>query len=468
MDELATLPALSMVEKYKDRSISPVDVITATFDRIKAFEHRVNAFTLTDEESAFEAAQQSEKRWKLGKPLSPLDGVPATIKDLLLTKNWPTLRGSSTSDKSVAWNEDSPSTARLREAGCVLIGKTTTPEFGWKGVTDSPLSGITSNPWNTKMTPGGSSGGAAVAASLGMGALHVGTDGGGSIRIPAAFTGVFGFKPTFGLVPSWPPSPFSAVAHVGPLTRTVADAAAMLKVLARPDIRDFHCQPFIGENFSAKINNPVDGLRMAFSPDLGYAEVDPEIMSIVDRAVKIFLQLGAIVEIATPNFANSLEIFNIHWYAAAAQLLNKFNENQKQLIDPGLVEIAAQGAKIPLMEYLTATNARVSLAERAHIFHEKWDILLTPTLPIPAFPSGKNIANPETQSQWPDWTPLSYPFNLTNQPACSVPCGLTKANLPVGLQIIGPKYSDSLVLRVASAFEQVAPFPMLNAPIESK
>ena len=236
--DLALVSASDLVRLYKAKKASPVEATKAALARIARHNPALNAFVLVDEKAALAVARASEKRWAKRKPLGPVDGVPATIKDIILTKGWPTLRGSLTVDPNQAWNDDAPVTARLRESGAVLLGKTTTPEFGWKGVTDSPLTGITRNPWNPEMTPGGSSGGAAVAAAMGMGALHIGTDGGGSIRIPAAFTGIFGFKQTFGRVPAWPLSPFGTLANVGPMTRAVADAALMLNVLAQADWRD--------------------------------------------------------------------------------------------------------------------------------------------------------------------------------------------------------------------------------------
>jgi aspartyl-tRNA(Asn)/glutamyl-tRNA(Gln) amidotransferase subunit A len=271
MSDHATLPAADLLRLYRSKQLSPVEVVEAALARIERFDGDVNAFCLVDGEGALQAARESEARWQAGKPAGLLDGVPATIKDLVLTKGWPTRRGSKTIDPAGPWEEDAPVVARLREAGAVLLGKTTTPEFGWKGVTDNPLTGITRNPWNTGRTPGGSSGGAAVAAALGMGALHIGTDGGGSIRIPAGFTGIFGHKPSFGRVPAYPPSPFATVAHVGPMTRTVEDAALMLTVLSKPDARDWFALPYEARDYRIGLHEGIEGLRIAYSPALGYA-----------------------------------------------------------------------------------------------------------------------------------------------------------------------------------------------------
>src|SRR3982751_6240485 len=243
--QLCGITACELLDGYRKHELSPVEVTRAVLERIEKVNPALNAFCLVSDR-ALDEAKASEERWMRGQPRGLLDGVPVSIKDIILTRGWPTLRGSKTVDAKGPWNDDAPVTARLREHGAVLIGKTTTPEFGWKGVTDSPLTGITRNPWNQQKTPGGSSGGAAAAVAAGMGPLAVGTDGGGSIRIPCSFTGLFGIKPSFGRVPAWPLSPFGTVAHVGPMTRSVADAALLLNVLALADARDWHSLPFEG------------------------------------------------------------------------------------------------------------------------------------------------------------------------------------------------------------------------------
>jgi aspartyl-tRNA(Asn)/glutamyl-tRNA(Gln) amidotransferase subunit A len=457
MSELWALTATELVEAFRKKTLSPVDVTRAVLARIEQLNPKLNAFCLVSE-TALEDAKASEARWNAGQPRGLLDGVPVSIKDIILTKGWPTLRGSKTIDPSGPWNDDAPATARLREHGAVLLGKTTTPEFGWKGVTDSPLTGITRNPWNTAKTPGGSSGGAAAAVAAGMGPLAVGTDGGGSIRIPCSFTGLFGIKPSFGRVPAWPLSPFGTVAHVGPITRSVADAALMLNVLAQPDARDWHALPYDARDWRMGLDGGVADLRIAYSPDLGYARVDPEVRQIIDEAVKVFRDLGAKVEQKNPGFTDPAPIFTTHWFSGAAFLM-KGIKNQK-LVDPGLREVAAQGAKITADQLLDAQMKRGALGVQMNLFHREYDLLLTPTLSIAAFDAGKEVADKMLQERWTDWTPFSFPFNLTQQPAASIPCGLTKAGLPVGLHIVGPRYADALVLRASRAFESARPISM--------
>src|SRR3990172_8401819 len=455
--DLCSLSATELLHLYRTREASPVEATRAVLARIGQLNPVLNCFCLVDETSALASAKESETRWRKREPKGLLDGVPTSIKDLLLTRGWPTLRGSKTVDRKGPWNDDAPAVARLREHGAVLLGKTTTPEFGWKGVTDNPLTGVTRNPWNPKMTPGGSSGGSAAAIATGMGALTVGTDGGGSIRIPCAFSGIFGIKPSFGRVPAWPLSPFGTVAHVGPMTRTVADAALMLNVLSLPDARDWFALPHDAHDYRIGLEDGVKGLRVAYSADLGYAEVEPEIAALVKKAALRFAELGARVDEADPGFENAGPMFVTHWFAGAASLLRKFTPAQRKLIDPGLREVAAEGAKITALDYLDAVQQRGQLGLLMNRVHEKYDLLLTPTLPLAAFEAGREVAHLLKEKRWTDWSPFSYPFNLTQQPAASIPCGFTRKGLPVGLQIVGPRYADALVLRAARAFESAHP-----------
>jgi aspartyl-tRNA(Asn)/glutamyl-tRNA(Gln) amidotransferase subunit A len=459
--DLLTRSAIELLDLYRTRRASPVDVTRAVLERIDTLNPLLNAFCLVASAEARAMAQQSEARWARGKPLGPLDGVPVSIKDILLTKGWPTLRGSKTVNAAGPWLDDAPAVARLRESGAVLLGKNTTPEFGWKGVTDSPLTGVTRNPWNPAKTPGGSSGGGAAAVASGMGPLTLGTDGGGSIRIPCAFTGLFGLKPSFGRVPAWPLSPFGTVAHIGPMTRTVRDAALLLNVVAQPDARDWLALPADGRDYLEGIDEGVRGWRIAYSATLGYADVDPGIAAIVASAARRFADLGAHVEDADPPGLDGVaEIFRRHWFTGAAYLLRNTTPDQKVLMDPGLLDVAEEGARITMMELLEAAQQRGALGISMNHFHERYDLLLTPALPLAAFDAGREVADVIREKRWTEWTPFTYPFNLTQQPAASVPCGLTSSGLPVGLQIVGPRYDDARVLRAARAFESAQPFPM--------
>jgi aspartyl-tRNA(Asn)/glutamyl-tRNA(Gln) amidotransferase subunit A len=451
---LCELSAVALLEAYRTHALSPVEVTRAVLERMQALNAKLNAFILVSER-ALDEAKASEARWRAGQPKGLLDGVPVSIKDIILTRGWPTLRGSKTIDPKGPWNDDAPATARLREHGAVLIGKTTTPEFGWKGVNDSPLTGITRNPWNAGKTPGGSSGGAAVAVATGMGALAVGTDGGGSIRIPASFTGIFGIKPSFGRVPAWPLSPFGTVAHVGPMTREVADAALMLNVLSLPDVRDWHALPYEPRDYRAGLDRGVQDLRIAYSSNLGYAEVDPEVAELVKRSVHVFSDLGAHVEDKHPGFENPCQLFQTHWFAGAAALIRGVKD--RKLVDPGLLEVAEQGAKVTVAQLQDVQMQRGALGAHMNLFHRDFDLLVTPAVAVPAFDVGQESP---VKGRWTDWTPFTYPFNLTGQPAASIPCGFTRGGLPVGLHIVGPRFADALVLRAARAFETVRPIKL--------
>ncbi len=456
-DDLAFTPATELVAAYRAKTLSPVEVTRAALDRIEAHDKRLNAFCLIDVEGALAAAAQSEARWQRGEPIGLIDGVPTSIKDIVLTEGWPTLRGSKTIDAKQAWDIDAPAIARLREHGAVLLGKTTTCEFGWKGVTDGPLTGVTRNPWNTDMTPGGSSGGSAAALAAGMGQLAIGTDGGGSIRIPCGFTGLAGIKATFGRVPAFPASPFGMLSHVGPMARTVGDVALMLSVIARPDARDWLSLPADVRDYRDDLDGGVAGLRIAYSANLGYVRVAPGVAALVADAAKLLGELGAEVEAVDPDVGHPQETFRTLWYAGAAGALRSISAERRDKMDPGLVEVATEGARYGALDLIAADTARAALALRMARFHERYDLLITPTLPLTAFAAGEEVPPGSGMARWPDWTPFSYPFNITGQPAASVPCGFTEEGLPVGLQIVGARYQDRLVLRAAAAFERAFP-----------
>jgi aspartyl-tRNA(Asn)/glutamyl-tRNA(Gln) amidotransferase subunit A len=467
-DELNWLSAAQLVKAYKKKKLSPVDVVRACLGQIARHDLKLNAMCLVDEKSALKQAKASEARWHKSEPLGAVDGVPALVKDLILAKGWPTLRGSKTVDRNQAWDQDGPAVARLREEGAVLIGLTTTPEFGWKGVTDSPLTGITRNPWDVTKTPGGSSGGSSAAVAAGYAPLALGTDGGGSIRIPAGFSGIFGLKPSFGRVPAWPLSPFGTVAHTGPMTRSVEDAALMLNVIAKPDARDWHSLPYDARDYTRRLDKGVKGLRIAFSPALGHAEVDPEVAEAVKKAVKVLRQQGAKVDTIDPGFADPGPIFRVLWWSGARALLARLPENKKALLDPGLADVVKQSLEMTPEDYFDAMKARGALGVQMRQFMEKYDLLVTPTLPIPAFAAGKLSPADDGTGKWVNWTPFSYPFNLTQQPAASVPCGFTKAGLPIGLHIVGRMFDDESVLRAAHAYERACDWTKRRPPLDGK
>ncbi len=458
MSEPHEMTAADLSAAYGTKELSPVEVTEALLGRIEALDAQVNAFCLIDAPTTLKQAEASQARWLAGEPLSPLDGVPVAVKDLLVTKGWPTRRGSLTVDPNGPWTEDAPTVARLREAGAVLLGKVTTPEFGWKGSTDSPLTGITRNPWNLKKTPGGSSGGSSAALAARFAPLALGTDGGGSIRIPASFTATYGIKPSFGRVSAYPLSPFGTVAHVGPMTRTVRDAALMMNALAKPDARDWFNVPGESADHTTRLSESMKGKRIAYSPRLGYAKkVLPEIEALVAAAVKRFEAMGAVVEQVDPSTDDPSETFQTLWWAGAGFLLGDLPEEKKAQLDPGLRKMAEEGAKIPLKSYLAANAVRGAYGSKLRQFMERYDFIVTPSTATTAFDTGQLSPLDDDGRAWMQWTPFSFPFNLTQQPAASINCGFTSDGLPVGLQIVGRMFDDAGVLAASAAYEAADP-----------
>ena len=460
--DLTQCTADQLLALYRSGQASPVEATQAVLARIERVNPRINAFCLVDADRALASARASEARWQAhratGAAVGALEGVPTSIKDLILTQGWPTLRGSRTIDPNQPWEVDAPATARLREAGAVLLGKTTTPEFGCKGETNSPATGITRNPWNLDCTPGGSSGGTAAAVAAGLGPLSVGTDGAGSVRIPAAFCGNVGLKPSFGRVPAYPLSPFGTVAHLGPHTMSVRDAALMMNVLKQADARDWTALPADASDYTVGLEDGIRGLRIAYSPTLGYAQhVHPEIAAAVDAAVRQLQALGAHVEQVDPGFEDPLEITTGLWFLGAYTVWSGLSAQQQALADPDFRAEAEMGAQLSALQIQQLNQRRGVLGSHMRQFMQRYDLLVTPSVAVPAFEARAAGSVPMNPASMLGWTPFSYPFNLTQQPAITVPCGLTKAGLPMGLQFVGPMFGDALVLRAARAYESVQP-----------
>jgi aspartyl-tRNA(Asn)/glutamyl-tRNA(Gln) amidotransferase subunit A len=455
-DDIGFLEATRLLELYRDRRLSPVEAIGETLHRLEACEAALNAFVLYDPEAALALARASEARWQKGEPRGLLDGVPVAIKDTVLTRGWPRLLGSRTIDPNQNWDEDAPVAARLRAAGAVFFGKTTTPEFGWKGVTDSPLSGTTRNPWDLARSPGGSSGGSAAALAAGICPLAVGTDAGGSIRIPASFCGVVGLKPTFGRVAVYPSSAFGDLAHIGPMARSAADAALMLDAIKGPDSRDWASLPDDGIAYRQRAGRgSIKGKRVALSPTLGFAEPLPAVRTAVERAAQVFADLGAIVEPADPFAESPLAIFETLALAGFWALLRAQKPAAIDVMDPGLVAMCRRGERVRQEDYVDAIGRRVALGQRLRQFFDRFDLLLSPTMPVPAAyadPREDDAPNPKNSWSWVTFTPV---FNLTKNPSASVPCGFVDG-LPVGLMVTGPLYEDLAVLQACSAYQEAA------------
>lgn len=466
--DLAFLSVRELTDLFMEGTATPVDATEAAIGQIDAHNEGINAFSFVDRRGAVAAAEASAKRWRTGTALSPIDGIPTTIKDVMMVQGWETSFGSRVLGSREPSDWSSPAVSRLLEAGAVLIGQTLTPEIGWKGITDNTLHGMTRNPWNSSQTPGGSSGGAGAAAAMGAGVLHVGTDGGGSIRIPAAFCGIFGHKPSYGRVPAYPPSPYSTLAHVGPMTRRVEDAAMMLSVMSRPDSRDWHALPYDQIAFEDTLSAGIEGKRISFSPDFGQVNVHPEVAECVRQAIEVLASLGAVVEEVSVPFAMPGEIVDVLWFSGIASRVKHLDDNARAMLDPGLLEIAKRGDQVELSDYHDAMTRRAEFGRQVKQYFEHVDFLVTPTVPMPAFAVDEPFPDLKGRGWSDDWMPFTYPFNLTQQPASSVPCGFTRSGLPVGLQIVGAMHNDESVLQAAYAYEQAAPTQLFPAYIQNK
>ena len=456
-DDLAFMSATDLAVAIRSKKLSPVEVVEAVLSRIGVVNPRLKAYCTVTAETARAEARASEAAVMRGDPLGPLHGVPISVKDLVITRGVRTTFGSRIYEANIP-EEDAPLVERLKAAGAILLGKTTSPEFGWKGATDSPLFGISRNPWNLDRTPGGSSGGAGAAVAAGLAPLAVGTDGGGSIRIPGSFCGVFGLKPTYGLVPVYPASATGTLSHPGPMTRTVRDAALMLQVMAGPDDRDPLSFPLTCQDSTAGLEGGVRGLRVAWSPTLGYAVVDREVRMLTDAAAKRFGDLGCHLVLVDRVFDDPDPIWSPLFYGGIAGRLHDSMEEWRDRMDPGLVQVVEEGSRISAVQLGKAALARAAFTEQVRRFFLHYDLLLTPTLAVPPFAAGLERPPDDHAGSRLAWVAFTYPFNLTGQPAATVPCGFTKDGLPIGLQIVGRRLMDATVLQAAAAFEAAAPW----------
>lgn len=459
---------LETAEAVKTKRLSPVEIMDAVLQRIEELNPKVNAYCTVAAGSARKQAVEAETAVMKGKQLGPVHGIPVSIKDLTFTAGIRTTAGSRIYENFVP-QEDAIVVSRLKAAGAIVVGKTNTPEFGWAAITDNPLFGPTRNPWNLKLTSGGSSGGAAAAIATCMGALAIGSDGGGSIRIPGSFCGVFGFVPSFGRVPQGPGFPaWETLSRTGPITRTVEDAALAMEVIAGRDDRDRFSLPDTGLRYLPFLDGDLKKLRIAWSKDLGYATVDPRVLTVTEAAVKVFDRLsGGVEEIADPAVANpELAFSKVVGVNLAAFLEDKLDRWREQL-DPALVRFAEAHRNVSAANYLTARLEMSQYWDGIRPLFEEYDLLLTPTVAVPPFEIGRyRIVEIAGTSVSPlNWMAFTYPFNITGQPAASVPCGWTDDGLPVGLQIVGRRFDDLTVLKAAFAFQQALPWAGRRSPL---
>ena len=475
---LLQMDAASLARAIRSKDVSPVEVAKASIARMEALEPALHAFCTPTPELALDQARAIERAVLAGDALGPLAGVPLAVKDLICTAGIKTVSGS-VAYRDFVPEEDDVVVERLRHAGTVILGKTNVPEFGYSGVGHNPVFETTRNPWNTDMTPGGSSAGSGVAVVTNMCPLALGSDGGGSIRIPAAHCGVFGMKASMGRVPLYPGarderypgvSSWESLEHIGPMTRTVQDAALMLSVIAGPDARDRHSIPAGDVDWLGCVAHPegsLKGLRVAYSADWGYAPVDPEVREIVGDAVKVFERdLGCVVEHADPGFPDAQDAF---WALVAMESdltgMRRMLDVHGSHISPHLAAMLRQPWTAEA--FTDANIMRKTLVNKMWRFMSRYDLLLTPTLAVPPFPvhmQGPEIIEGRMVSP-SQWLAFTFPMNLTGQPAASIPAGLTKRGLPVGLQIVGRHLADASVMRASAAFEQARPWQHHVPPV---
>ncbi len=476
-NDICRMDAVTLASNIRAKELSPVEVVEAVLARAEVLEPVLHAFCTPTPELARETARRLEAELMAGHDVGPLAGVPVGIKDLVCTRGIPTVSGS-VAYKDFVPEEDDVVVERLKNAGAIILGKTNVPEFGYSGAGHNPVFETTRNPWNAALTPGGSSAGSGAAVASGMGPFAIGSDGGGSIRIPAAHSGIYGIKASMGRVPLYPGarderypgvSSWEGLEHIGPLSRTVADSALMLSVIAGPDDRDRHTLPAADFNWMECLDGDLRGLRVAYSSDWGYAAVDPEVRRVVGEAVKVFERdLGCVVEEAHPGWEDPYYAF---WGLVA---LESDLRGMRELVDkypgqmsPHLVDFLQRPWTAE--DLTNSVMARKALVNKMWKFMRKYDLLLTPTLACPPFPI--HMQGPEKiEGRMVEpfrWLPFTYPMNMTGQPAASVPAGWTEDGLPVGLQIVGRHLDDPLVLKASAAFEAAKPWrhrwpPMLE------
>ncbi|WP_260929621.1 amidase [Novosphingobium sp. 9] len=468
--DLSLLPAVDQADLIRTRAVSPVEVMEAVLARAEALEPVLHAFCHLDTARARAAALAAEDAVRRGEPLGPLHGVPISIKDLICTADMPTVSGSRAYAGFVP-DADDVCVERVRKAGAIVIGKTNTPEFGYAGAGKNAVFPTTVNPWDVTKTPGGSSAGSAAAVAAGIGSLSIGSDGGGSIRGPASYCGLFGFKPSFGRVPAWPGcrdprhpgiSSWESVEHIGPLTRTVEDAALLMSVIAGADGRDWHSLPAGDVDWLEAPRRPLGKLRIAYTPDFGFSVVDPEVVAITrDAAQALAGELGAELVEDTPPFKDMFDLF------LTIIMRDSDLRGMRDLLEAGLIELPGLvmmlERKWSAEEFTDAAMGRQRVCNQLASFMQEYDLLLTPTVSSPPFDMAH--FNPDAIGDVPveqaNASPFTYPFNWSGQPAASVPAGFTASGLPVGLQIVGRHLADGAVLGTSAAFERARPWAHL-------
>ncbi len=458
--------AIDLLSAIKTRAVSPVEVVQDCLSRMQLLEPSLNCFVTATPKTALEAARRAERAIMAGKPLGALHGLPISVKDLIAVGGIRQTFGSRTMAGNVAAT-DAPSVERIKAAGACIIGKTTTTEFGCKGGGPSPLSGTTRNPWNLSKTPGGSSLGAAASVAAGLTPFALGTDGGGSIRLPSSFCGLFGVKAQFGRVPVFPASATPTLAHVGPLARTVRDAALLLGVISGHDRRDPFSVAGSVPDYLAACEKSVQGMRIAWSPTLCGRSPDAGVLAACEAAVAVFESLGCDVVLWDDLAgADPIDLWMAEFYAGVGTRLKGSLQDTRDQLDPAVVHMLEPALHQTLESYYTKVFSRYDFREKVRARFESIDLLLTPTTPVTAFDAGLD-SPPGYGQNIISWMSHTYPFNLTGQPAASVPAGFNADGLPIGLQMVARMNCETDIFRAAAAFEQASPWAHVRPPLLS-
>ena len=448
--------AEALVAEVRAGHAAPSDIAQSTLDDIEALDGSLNCFASLNPDDVMAQASVLDDRLAKGEDLGPLAGLPVSVKDLLVAKGHPTAFGSLTMQGNVV-DMDAPVVERLRAAGAVMLGKTTTSEFGCKAVGDSPLTGVTRNPWDTTKTPGGSSCGAAAVVASGITPVAIGTDGGGSLRIPASLTGLVGFKGHFGRVPAYPAAAVPTLIHIGPLARRVRDAALMMSVLSGFDERDPFSVAAPKPDFLGACERRLKGLRVAYSPTLGYARPDPQVAQTVEAALGRLEAAGCHIDMVENVFDDPVEIWKAEFYGGVGTRLKTAMETRRADLDPAVASALEGAYSLSMTDYYEQVFERFQFRDKVRAFFGKYDILATPTLPVAAFDVGKNVPPGHENQDAISWAYYSYPFNLTGQPAMSINAGFNDQGLPVGLQLVARPLAEETLLSLAAAFEETDP-----------
>jgi Asp-tRNA(Asn)/Glu-tRNA(Gln) amidotransferase A subunit family amidase len=451
-DDFSFMTAMEMRRLIATKQVSPVEITESTLRRIDASHATLNAFVTVTPELAMDAAHKAEAAVMAGKTQGLLTGIPLSIKDLTAVKDVRFTSGSRTLANFIA-PVDSPASERVKAHGASIVGKTTTTEFGCKGSSNSPLTGETRNPWNLTKTTGGSSAGAAASVAAGLTPFALGTDGGGSIRIPSSFCGLFGIKAHFGRVPVFPAAATPTLAHIGPMARTVRDAALLLTAISGFDARDPASVAEEVPNYLAACEHSPRGLRIAWSPTLGYARPTREVADLTSAAARSFEEFGCEVELVETVFDDPIELWMAEFYAGVGTRLKKTLTEKRVLIDPAVAAVLDNALDQTIDGYYERVFARYEFREKLRQFFEKFDLLMTPTTPVPAFDLGRDIPAELEGANIVSWVAYTYPINLCGLPAASIPCGFTRAGLPVGLHVVAGALREVDIFRAAAAFE---------------